>query len=55
MYVQRKLGFNKVTESLVVPLTWGPRISLTDVQGDLREPAPSEDEADALKALAMLP
>ena len=54
MYVQNKLGSNKVVRSLVVLLIWDLRTSLTAVLDELREPAPDEDESDVSQARAML-
>ena len=45
MYVQKRLDSNKLTGSLIVPLIWDIRTSLTEGLGGLREPAPDEDEA----------
>lgn len=53
-YVQKKPEPDKVIGSLVMPLIWDPRTSLTDVLDDLRDLALDEDEAGALKARAML-
>ena len=54
MYVQKRLDSNKLTGSLVVPLIWDIRTSLTEALDGLREPAPDEDEAVISQALAML-
>lgn len=50
VYVEKKLESNKMTGSLVVPLTLNLSTTLTDVLGDLREPAPDEVEADVSQA-----
>lgn len=52
--VWSKLESDKVIGSLIVPLTWNLRISLTDVLDGLLGPAPDKDEADVSLAQAIL-